>query len=335
MNDETSPSTADRALEQSDSTGSDLERRASAQASTDEISAEQDETVPASEQKKKIKSERIAYLDDLLRSLDILIYAEISVIYYLDCSFLRFFLRAFIQLLWLTPKPDILPDMPTNRPYIYPICGSNLICLLAHLWFTAPSAGEATRGYLHGGLLIDWIGQHGQASKLRLTLLDFLTFALQLIMLSATLKLQRVKKKGEPIRRGSTSANASASIADVESLSSSAGQDVDSEERGVLRRSSTVSNLQDVVPNERDQLLGNEEAPGTDPQAVLDTLSSGQALVAELFVADTVREQFEVAFTGEIPSRETLLGSRDRRLRLMAARLRQRRAAFNTRIGGG
>ncbi|KAK8195358.1 hypothetical protein IWZ00DRAFT_216907 [Phyllosticta capitalensis] len=335
MNDETSPSTADRALEQSDSTGSDLERRASAQASTDEISAEQDETVPASEQKKKIKSERIAYLDDLLRSLDILIYAEISVIYYLDCSFLRFFLRAFIQLLWLTPKPDILPDMPTNRPYIYPICGSNLICLLAHLWFTAPSAGEATRGYLHGGLLIDWIGQHGQASKLRLTLLDFLTFALQLIMLSATLKLQRVKKKGEPIRRGSTSANASASIADVESLSSSAGQDVDSEERGVLRRSSTASNLQDVVPNERDQLLGNEEAPGTDPQAVLDTLSSGQALIAELFVADTVREQFEVAFTGEIPSRETLLGSRDRRLRLMAARLRQRRAAFNTRIGGG
>ncbi|KAK8213954.1 hypothetical protein IWZ01DRAFT_220667 [Phyllosticta capitalensis] len=305
MNDETSPSTADRALEQSDSTGSDLERRASAQ------------------------------LDDLLRSLDILIYAEISVIYYLDCSFLRFFLRAFIQLLWLTPKPDILPDMPTNRPYIYPICGSNLICLLAHLWFTAPSAGEATRGYLHGGLLIDWIGQHGQASKLRLTLLDFLTFGLQLVMLSATLKLQRVKKKGEPIRRGSTSANASASIADVESLSSSAGQDVDSEERGVLRRSSTASNLQDVVPNERDQLLGNEEAPGTDPQAVLDTLSSGQALIAELFVADTVREQFEVAFTGEIPSRETLLGSRDRRLRLMAARLRQRRAAFNTRIGGG
>lgn len=103
MNDETSPSTADRALEQSDSTGSDLERRASAQASTDEISAEQDETVPASEQKKKIKSERIAYLDDLLRSLDILIYAEISVIYYLEYVPVSLgYCRILLQTLMLT-----------------------------------------------------------------------------------------------------------------------------------------------------------------------------------------------------------------------------------------
>ncbi|KAK8201781.1 hypothetical protein BKA81DRAFT_303076 [Phyllosticta paracitricarpa] len=330
MNDEASPSTADGALEQSDSSALDFERRTSAPEVSNETNLGQDETALVSEQKKKIKTKRIAYLDDLLRSLDILIYAEISAVYYSDCSFLRLFLRAFIQLLWLTPKPDILPDMPTNRPYIYPICGSNLICLLAHLWFTAPSAGEATRGYLHGGLLIDWIGQHGQASKPHLILLDFVVFILQLIMLSATLKIQKVKK-GESTRTNTVNRRQ----ADAEASSPSASQDVDSEERGVLRRSSTVSNLQDLVPNERDQLLGDEEAPGTDSQTVLDTLSSGQALIAELFVADTVREQFDIAFTGEIPSRETLWGSRDRRLRLIAARLRQRRAAFNTRIGSG
>ncbi|KAK7544436.1 uncharacterized protein J3D65DRAFT_19996 [Phyllosticta citribraziliensis] len=331
MNDEASPSSADGASEQPNPSALDMGRRISAQEESNGTSVEQDETALASEQKKKIKTKRIAYLDDLLRSLDILIYTEISAVYYLDCSFLRFFLRAFIQLLWLTPKPEILPDMPTNRPYIYPICGTNLICLLAHLWFTAPSAGEATRGYLHGGLLIDWIGQHGQASKSHLILLDFVVFGLQLIMLSATLKMQKVKKKGELVR----TSTAGTTQADAEPSSPSAGQDVDSEERGVLRRSSTASNLQDLVPNERDQLQGDEEPPGTDPQTILDTLSSGQALVAELFVADTVREQFDIAFTGEIPSRETLLGSRDRRLRLMAARLRQRRAAFNTRIGSG
>ncbi|EOD44639.1 hypothetical protein GTA08_BOTSDO12855 [Neofusicoccum parvum] len=36
------------------------------------------------EQKKKIRSKRIGYLDDLLRNLDILIYAEISAVYYLE-----------------------------------------------------------------------------------------------------------------------------------------------------------------------------------------------------------------------------------------------------------
>lgn len=330
MNDEASPSSANGPSDQPDSSALDLGRRTSVHGEPNGTSVDQDGTALASEQKKKIKTKRIAYLDDLLRSLDILIYAEISAVYYLDCSFLRFFLRAFIQLIWLTPKPEILPDMPTNRPYIYPICGSNLICLLAHLWFTAPSAGEATRGYLHGGLLIDWIGQHGQASKPHLILLDFVVFGLQLVMLSATLKVQKIKKRGQV--RTST---ADTTQADAEPSSPSAGQDVDSEERGVLRRSSTASNLQDLVPNERDQLLDDEETPSTDSQTIMDTLSSGQALVAELFVADTVREQFDIAFTGEIPSREALLGSRDRRLRLMAARLRQRRAAFNTRIGSG
>ncbi|OJD29495.1 uncharacterized protein BKCO1_790001 [Diplodia corticola] len=314
-----------------------------------------DETVGLADQKKKMQSKRIGYLDDLLRSLDILIYAEISAVYYLDCSFLRFVLRAFVQLIWLTPKPEILPELPSNRPYIYPISGSNLICLFCHLWFPPQSAGEATRGYLHGGLLIDWIGQQGPSSKLRLFLLDCFILALQVVMLAATLKLQKVKKRR---RRNSSSSISSSSDATTReggdavaegpstTTTTATRQDVDSEERGILRRSSTLSTttMQDErTPDERDELLGGGDAalPASSPQAALDALNSGQAVVAELFIFDTVRDQIDVALNptaagtaAEAASRPAVLTGRDRR-RQLAAALARRRLALATRFGAG
>ncbi|KAF2088983.1 DUF1746-domain-containing protein, partial [Saccharata proteae CBS 121410] len=237
------------------------------------------------------KVKRQAFLEDVLRNLDILVYAEISAVYYMDCSFLRFALRAFVQLLWLTPKPDILPEMPLNRPYIYPICGSNLICLFLHLWLAAPSGGEATRGYLHGGLLIDWIGQQGPASKLRLTILDVVICSLQLVMLAATLKLAKMKG-----RRGTVAGNVetadAAEAADALPGASGRRQDVDSEEQGVMRRSSSSTDGLEQAPDETNELLGASvsSAPGSTA-AALDNLVSGQAVIANLYVVDTVREQ--------------------------------------------
>ncbi|KAF4311677.1 hypothetical protein GTA08_BOTSDO12855 [Botryosphaeria dothidea] len=331
MSDDASPSTADwprrpgSALDHHDV---DPDRDA------DETPEIPDEAAILAEQKRKIRSKRVGYLDDLLRNLDILIYAEISAVYYLDCSFLRFVLRAFVQLIWLTPKPEILPELPSNRPYIYPICGSNLICLFCHLWFPPPAAGEATRGYLHGGLLIDWIGQQGPTSKFRLFLLDCFVFSLQVVMLAATLKLQKVKRKKE-----STSSNGdstSTGAGEGSASRSTTRQDVDSEERGILRRSSTLSTLQDRVPSERDELLNDEEIPESNPQATLDALNSGQAVVAELFILDTVREQVDVAFnsTSTETAGPTILSSRDRR-RQLAAVLARRRLTLATRFGGG
>lgn len=250
-----------------------------------------------------------------------------------SCSFLRFVLRAFVQLIWLTPKPEILPELPSNRPYIYPICGSNLICLFVHLWFPLPSAGEATRGYLHGGLLIDWIGQQGPTSKLRLFLLDCFILALQLVMLAATLKLQNVKR-----RKGSNASGGEPSAGEGPASPAAPRQDVDAEERGMLRRSSTLSTLRDRSPGERDELLSDGGTPSSSPQTTLDVLNSGQAVVAELFILDTIREQLDVAFSG--PSTEaagssnTILSSRDRR-RQLAAALARRRLTLATRFGGG
>lgn len=89
MNDDASPSTADwpRRLGSTHDDDHDHdhdhehEHEHEPDADRDEPT---NEAALLAEQKKKIRAKRIGYLDDLLRNLDILIYAEISAIYYLE-----------------------------------------------------------------------------------------------------------------------------------------------------------------------------------------------------------------------------------------------------------
>lgn len=60
---------------------------------------------------------------------------------------------------YLTPKPMGLPMVPQKRSDIIALFGSGGFCFLWHVIASAPSAGELTNGYLHGGLIIDFIGQ--------------------------------------------------------------------------------------------------------------------------------------------------------------------------------
>ncbi|PWY70367.1 DUF1746-domain-containing protein [Aspergillus sclerotioniger CBS 115572] len=132
--------------------------------------------------KKVQTSAKVAFIDRLLRDLDILIYCELSALYYMDCSITLFSLRAIIQLIFFTPKSP--PFEPTrNQPFITAILGSNIFCMLFHHFCTRPEASEATRGYLHGGILIDFIGQKAPIPLARLLFLDFLVLGLDLIML--------------------------------------------------------------------------------------------------------------------------------------------------------
>ena len=68
----------------------------------------------------------------------------------------------------LSPKSPISAfasiDLPVKRAALL-LFGSFVLGLLPHLLFSVPSAGEPTQGYLHGGLLIDFIGQRNPPSK--------------------------------------------------------------------------------------------------------------------------------------------------------------------------
>ncbi|KAM3420342.1 hypothetical protein BST61_g3623 [Cercospora zeina] len=247
--------------------------------------------------RENFQRKRAELLDDLLRNLDILIYAELSTIYYMDCQVTLFFLRAFIQFLFLTPKPAIFQELP-DRSFLGSIMGPNLLCMLLHCFLATPSAGEATRGYMHGGLIMDFIGQRGPSSKMHLLLLDFVLLGLQIVHLSASTLRRRLRSA---IETGSA----------VVAVDPAAGtiQTVEDEERGVRRSAeqnrgadiemqnltaagtSTVTTVPTPSDEERERLLASFTSARRTEAHIFDAFNSGQMVVADLDLGRTMKEQ--------------------------------------------
>ncbi|KAF2837081.1 DUF1746-domain-containing protein [Patellaria atrata CBS 101060] len=256
---------------------------------------ENDREAVLRDQRSLIKVKRLEFLDDLLRTLDILIYAELAAMYYMDCSFIVWAFRGAVQLVFLTPKPAMVFPAPENRPYVGAIIGSNFLFTFLHLISIAPEAGEETRFYLHGGLVIDFIGQLGPSSKFHLFILDLLILVLQLIMLSAHITQLRLRKK-EASQNESVNSSAGASSMAVnasQTTPAASSQDIDHEERGLLRdRSSSVSSVRSHDNLVLSTTPGPHLAiPDTDVDP-LNVFRSGQAIITDLKIIDTVHEQF-------------------------------------------
>lgn len=197
-------------------------------------------------------------------------------------------MRSLVQYLYLTPKPEeFLKIMPAPRPQMYTIFCSNILCMLLHVLFALPEASETMRGYLHGGILIDFIGQKAPASKLSLVLLDGVVMVLQCVMCAVWLEKDRIKKievtlksvaagglpKGTSGARNSNAASAMAAATATAALDLDTGlatsqQDLDAEERGILNDDplggADETNNIEMRPliNERDDNLDNEGGNG-------------------------------------------------------------------------
>lgn len=220
-----------------------------------------------------------------------------------------------IQFVFLTPKPPMLPAPPANRPYIGGIFGTNLLCVLLHILYDAPSAGEATRGYLHGGLPMDFIGQRGPSSKVLLLLLDLLVLSLQLVHLSAHITRQRLKGDGIGAAINVTTPSGR-QYAAAPTATAQSRQDLDAEERGVRRSDEQARNEEIEMQNltsagtatasstsqqrgtesedtsERDSLLASTNTAARTDAHIFDAFNSGQIIVADLEVWSTIKEQF-------------------------------------------
>jgi hypothetical protein len=202
------------------------------------------------------------------------------------------------------PKSPAFPE-PETQPYIGGILGTNILCIIVHIYFARPEAGEATRGYLHGGLLLDFIGQKGPSSKLHLVLLDTMIMLLQLTALAATIRRKAWVKEQKR--------NRSAPLDQSENARVSAGdqsnpQDHDAEERGEVRRPLLASD----APTS--QFSNQEITPSASVSdrewELLDWYASGQSTVAELLVADTVRQQHNAYRAYRASSTSTNVGDR-------------------------
>ncbi|KAJ6112097.1 hypothetical protein N7523_008158 [Penicillium sp. IBT 18751x] len=272
-------------------------------------------------------SAKIAFIDRLLRDLDILIYCELSALYYMDCSLVLFAVRAIVELIFFTPKAP--PFDPTrNQPFVGAIIASNLFCMTFHAFFIRPEAGESTRGYLHGGLFIDFIGQK-PVPVLRLLLFDLLIFLVDFVMLA--LIIERVKTAGTTPTPTATTNTEPGTSTSTEPASEQ--QDHDAEERGVIRETeitnpnitpeaSPIAEIDEDLNNERTTLLADpgESSSAQRPRGghPLDSYSSGQATILEMGFFSTIRDQWKYSTTprrpttGYVPTPETATFLRQR-----------------------
>ncbi|KAJ4357265.1 uncharacterized protein N0V89_001840 [Didymosphaeria variabile] len=239
------------------------------------------------------KRKRVVFLDHLLRELDTLVFFELITLYHLDCSFFWFAARALIHGSLLTPLPDIGLNRQhdEHKPFLPLILFCFAINFLLHLTYPAPSAGEDTRGYLHGGLMIDFIGQQGPTSKWKLAGLDICILLLQLVMVSVHVKRRQAKKTLAQISSGSTetSANDGESAEQPSENDAAREQDADAEERGELRRTDTLSDI-GADQDEQDTLLPSSEGVQID---ALDVLISGQCVIGEFSLIDTLIDEHQ------------------------------------------
>ncbi|KAF2729158.1 DUF1746-domain-containing protein [Polyplosphaeria fusca] len=242
------------------------------------------------------KRKRITLLDSLLRELDSLVFLEHIAIYHLDCSFFWFLARSIVHTVLLTP----LPDLTLSRQYDDHKPFSMLVVLFAinfllHVLYPAPSGGEETRGYLHGGLMIDFIGQQGPTSKWKLATMDVCVLVIQLVMMSVHVKRRDLKKKLAKVAAGPSAstaeanedegAQASTAVADAERE-----QDADAEESGRLRRTDTLSDIGADLEEDDALLPGSSDSGHVD---ALDVLSSGQCVIGDFHVIDTLVQEHE------------------------------------------
>ena len=202
---------------------------------------------------------------------------------------IKFLLRALPHWLHFTPKPDIIPPLPSDqRPYVSIILGTNIFCILLHLVFNPPAAGEAMRGYLHGGLMIDFVGQSSPVSRWHLLGLDLLCLALQLLIMCVILEKQKT------LGRLDSTTNAPEQR-----------QDHDAEEAGVIRSEflePEAIELQSFSP--QDELTVQDNVTSTQTpefvvessgnRHVLDHFGTGEYVVAHFCILDIVRTQWNM-----------------------------------------
>ncbi|UNI20986.1 hypothetical protein JDV02_007021 [Purpureocillium takamizusanense] len=174
-------------------------------------------------------AKKLTFITHLLKTLDLVVFAELSALYYMECSMFRFLLRAAGQYIYLTPKDNSFPFfMPASRLHVLLIIIPNLICMLLHLFGRLPHGPGFHRGYQHGGLIIDFVGQRPPTYRLYYVLADIVILAVQCLMLTVHTQREKMRvalKTFRPL------------VPDIaqELATARSAEDLDAEERGVLR----------------------------------------------------------------------------------------------------
>ncbi|KAG5979670.1 hypothetical protein E4U55_004904 [Claviceps digitariae] len=192
--------------------------------------------------KKKSKKERnpglvkkLSFVTHLLKTLDLLVFAELSGLYYMECSMFRFLLRAVGQYMYLTPKDESFPFlMPAGRVHVLLVVIPNLICMLLHLFTPLPRGPDFHRGYQHGGLIVDFVGQRPATYRMYYLFTDFAILAIQCLMLTVHTQREQLRVLLKTFRPILPELADEMQVAAAAVAAARSAQDLDAEERGVL-----------------------------------------------------------------------------------------------------
>ncbi len=219
------------------------------------------------------RTKHLELVDQLLQTLDVLTFAQLSAAYLLDTLTFLLMIRTLVQIFICSPRINPgLPDLHPQRGHLSLIVGISLIAVLLHLFRDRPEAGEATRFYQHGGLLVDFVGQLTPISKWRLVFSDLTLLLLQVVMLTANIKRQNIKN---PTPAGATA------------------QDHNAEERGATVAGDYFAATENEEGDiEMHSLLAE---PSEDPRKATHTLDrfyTGNVMVMELNLIQDIKRQF-------------------------------------------
>lgn len=205
--------------------------------------------------------------------------------------------------MFITPKegPVLLP---AERPHVFAIIGPNLVCILAHIISALPTAGEATRGYLHGGVIVDFVGQKPPTTRLCLLFFDAMILAVQCLMLAVHTEREKLRKvvnpSLQPLWPGPGQAGQQVGAPGTNHPEGT--QTLDAEERGVNREDEIA--LGEGDGNERDALVGENRggqeqedearmgsnySPASAGTDLFDVMRSGNASVGSFHPIHAVR----------------------------------------------
>ncbi|KAK1512857.1 hypothetical protein CTAM01_00252 [Colletotrichum tamarilloi] len=244
-------------------------------------------------------AKKFDFLTQLLRNLDSIVYAELCTLYYMECSIFRFAVRVYGQHHWLTPKPDDYPlTMAAARSQVISVFVPNLLCILLHIFASLPVAGEAARGYLHGGVIVDFIGQKPPTSRLAFLALDCIILAVQCLMLAVHAEREKLRPIVRPLLFRLPPA--------LEETIGLSTQDHDAEERGVLRDAPGLDmegadsvELQSLRPNgeaehaqepsRRRSSRRRSSSNAASGMHLFDVFSSGNGDLGEFHISHTIR----------------------------------------------
>lgn len=195
--------------------------------------------------------------------------------------------------MYLSPKSETFPFlMPASRMHVALVVLPNIWCMLVHLLAALPQGYDYNRGYLHGGVIIDFIGQRPPTSRLYFFLADLFLLILQCLMLTIHTERERLRLSLKTFRP-------LAPIITLEAATAPTVEDLDAEERNI-GGGQPDEEEEDVELHSLGRGSQGDEAEGTESRRpnssddvstsrLYDVLSSGNGVLGDHNIVRSMR----------------------------------------------